>query len=143
MKRILIGGVAAAAALMLAVASYSLVSAKSLARGSDSYDDLVSLFKEWREFVKPAVVNGVPDYSPAAMKAQKERLPTFQKRLAAIDPSPWSVAQQVDYHLVRAEMNGLDFDHRLLHPWSRMPFFLFVRHRFRARCAAPGSSGNQ
>jgi hypothetical protein len=29
----------------------------------------------------------------------------------------------VDYHVVRAEMNGLDFDHRVLRPWSRMPGF--------------------
>jgi hypothetical protein len=28
------------------------------------------------------------------------------------------VAQQVDWHLVRAEMNGLDFDHRVLRPWT-------------------------
>jgi len=92
-----------------------------------SYDGLVSLFKEWREFVKPRVVAGVPDYSPEAMKAQEEKLPSYQNRLAAIDCSRWPVTQQVDYHLVRAEMNGLDFDHRILRPWSRMPaFYVFV-----------------
>ncbi|MGH9332568.1 MAG: DUF885 family protein, partial [Vicinamibacteria bacterium] len=31
--------------------------------------------------------------------------------------------QQVDYHVVRAEMNGLDFDHRILQPWANNPAF--------------------
>jgi Bacterial protein of unknown function (DUF885) len=88
-----------------------------------SYDDLVQFFKEWREFVKPKVVNGVPDYSAAAMKKQEGELPAFKKRLAAIDISRWPAAQRIDYDLVRAEMNGLDFDHRVLRPWSRMPSF--------------------
>jgi hypothetical protein len=100
---------------------------KASAAGGNSYGDLVRLFKEWREFVKPWVVAGVPDYSPEAMKVQREKLPSFQKRLAAIDSTRWPVAQQVDYHIVRAEMNGLEFDHRVLRPWSRMPsFYVFV-----------------
>ena len=32
--------------------------------------DLVSLFTEWRAFQKPKIVNGVPDYTPAAMARQ-------------------------------------------------------------------------
>lgn len=91
-----------------------------------SYQDLVKLFQEWREFQKPAIVAGVPDYTAAAMAKQKQALPAFQKRLAAIDPAGWPVAQQVDYRLVRAEMNGLDFDHRVLRPWSRNPCFYAV-----------------
>jgi hypothetical protein len=87
------------------------------------YEELAALFKEWREFQKPRVVDGVPDYTPAAMAAQKARLPEFQRRLQAIDPRGFSTAQQVDWRLVRAEMNGLDFDHRVLRPWSRNPAF--------------------
>jgi hypothetical protein len=94
-----------------------------ISRPQKPYDDLAQLFKEWREFVKPKVVDGVPDYSAAAMKKQKDELPAFQKRLAAIDCSRWPAAQKVEYELVRAEMNGLDFDHRVLRPWSRMPSF--------------------
>jgi len=88
-----------------------------------SYEDLVRLFREWREFVKPKVTGGVPDYSAAAMKAQWEGLPAFRKRLEEINPDRWPIAQRIDYQLVRAEMNGLDFDHRVLRPWSRMPSF--------------------
>ncbi len=87
------------------------------------YDALVTLFGEWREFQRPKLVDGVPDYSPGAMAAQHRGLATYQSRLAAIDTTGWPIAQQVDYHLVRAELNGLDFDHRVLRPWERNPAF--------------------
>ncbi len=90
---------------------------------SGEYEDLVVLFKEFREFQKPKVTNGVPDYTTAAMEEQRRGLKKFQSRLAAIDISSWLIPQQVDYHLVRAEMNGLDFYHRVLRPWSRNPDF--------------------
>jgi hypothetical protein len=80
------------------------------------YADLVGLFHEFREFLKPEVINGVPDFTPAAMEEKHRELKKLQHRLAAIELSEWPVSQQVDYHLVRAEMNGVDFDHRLLRP---------------------------
>jgi len=86
-------------------------------------DDLLALFKEWRAFQQPKRVNGVPDYSAPAMAIQQKDLAGFQRRLAAIDPSGWPIPQQVDYHIVRAEMNGLDFDHRVLKPWANNPGF--------------------
>ncbi len=90
---------------------------------SGEYEDLVALFKEFREFHKPKVTNGVPDYTTAAIEKQRRGLKKFQNRLAAIDIQGWPVSQQVDYHLVRAEMNGLEFYHRVLRPWSRDPCF--------------------
>lgn len=87
------------------------------------YDALLALFTQWRAFEKPPLRDGAPDYGSAAMAAQHEGLRAFQARLLAIDPSGWPVAQQVDYHLVRAEMNGLDFNHRVLRPWARDPAF--------------------
>ncbi len=93
-----------------------------------SYQDLVSFFEEWREFQHPEVVDGVPDYSATAMAEQHRELATVQARLAAFDTTGWSVAEQVDYHVVRAEMNGLDFDHRVMRPWSRIPGFYRMIH---------------
>ena len=43
--------------------------------------------------------------------------------MESIDPAAWPIAQQADYHLVRAEMNGYEFQHRVLSPWSRDPGF--------------------
>jgi len=96
------------------------------AAGNGTYEDLVNLFEEWREFQKPVIVDGVPNYTAEAMAKQHLELKDYQNRLAAIDPSSWPVSQQVDYHIVRAEMNGLDFDHRVLRPWSRNPCFYSV-----------------
>ncbi|NOR12106.1 MAG: DUF885 family protein, partial [Candidatus Aminicenantes bacterium] len=90
---------------------------------SKDYTGLVSLFEEFREFIKPEVVDGVPDFSAAAMEEQYRGLKLLQKRFAAIDTSGLSLAQQVDYHVVRAEMNGVEFDHRVLRPWARDPGF--------------------
>jgi hypothetical protein len=96
---------------------------------SSNYEDLVKLFGQWREFQKPEIVDGVPDYTAAAMERQRLGLKDYQNRLGAIDSSSWPISQQVDYHIVRAEMNGLDFDHRVLRPWSRNPCFYSVYYR--------------
>ncbi len=87
------------------------------------YEDLVSLFGDWRAFQKPQLVDGVPDYTAKAMAAQQAEIPRYRQRLKSIDPSRWPVAQQVDYYVVRAEINGLDFDHRVLKPWANNPAF--------------------
>lgn len=90
---------------------------------SDKYDDLVTLFGDWREFQKPPLSERVPDYSTSSMATQHRQLADYQGRLKAIDPSGWTISEKVDFELVRAEMNGLDFDHRVLRPWARNPAF--------------------
>jgi hypothetical protein len=88
-----------------------------------SYDELVTLFKDWREFVKPVMNEGVPDYSKQAMAKQHAELPEWQKRLNSFDTTGWAIPQQVDWYLIYAEMNGLDFEHRVVRPWERDPAF--------------------
>jgi hypothetical protein len=90
---------------------------------SAPYEELLALFREWREFQKPKLIDGAPDYTAPAMAIQKRELETYQSRLRAIDPRGWPIPHQVDYHVVRAEMNGLDFDHRVLKPWGNNPAF--------------------
>ncbi len=72
-----------------------------------SYQDLLQLFEDWREFEAAA----------------HQELKKYQARLNAMDISSWPIEQQVDWHLVRAEMNGFDFNHRVLRPWARDPAF--------------------
>jgi len=104
------------------------------------YPDLVALFAEWRNFQKPRLLaGGVPDYTPDAMSAQMRELPSWQGRLKALDPRAWPIPQQVDFHIVRAEMNGLEFDHRVLQPWSScgstgLPSMPLPRQRSRRGC---------
>ena len=94
-----------------------------LAAGSGSHADLVQLFEEWRAFEMPDFVDGVPDYTAAAMARQHAELPQWRLRLNALAPESWPVTEQIDWHLVRAEMNGLDFDHRVRRSWARDPAF--------------------
>ena len=88
-----------------------------------THPDLVELFDDWRAFERPEFTDGVPDYSAAAMDRQQAELPRWQARLRALAPGDWPVAEQVDWHIVRAEMNGLDFDHRVRRPWACDPGF--------------------
>lgn len=98
---------------------------RARARGAhgEGHDQLLALFTEWRTFQPPPLVNGVPDYGRAAMAQQARRLPDFQRRLAALDHAGWTVPDQIDWYLVRAEMNGLDFDQRVRQPWANDPAF--------------------
>ena len=107
----------------ISIVSLVLGLAATAMAASPADTDLVSLFREWRAFQKPPRRDGVPDYTAAAMAAQQRALASWPRRLAAMDASRWPIAQQVDLHLVRAEMNGLDFDHRVLRPWANNPAF--------------------
>ncbi len=117
------------------------VSATATATGSTGtrHQELVTFFQEWREFQHPKVVDGVPDYSVVAMAAQARELRDYQARLAAFDTTGWSVAEQIDVHVIRAEMNGLEFDHRVMLPWARNPAFYMMI--FTAQSDVPAHEG--
>ena len=89
----------------------------------NSYDALVQLFEDWREFERPPMLDGAPDYTAERFDAAYEELPGYFERLNAFDIGAWPVEQQVDWHIVRAEMNGFDFNHRVLQPWVRDPAY--------------------
>ncbi len=111
------------AGLFILIADGALKSVSSAARPASRYEDLVALFQDWRAFQKPPLANDIFDYSAQAMAQQHRALAAYQQRLAAIDTSGWPISQRVDYHLVNAEMNGLDFDHRVRKPWVQNPAF--------------------
>jgi hypothetical protein len=87
------------------------------------YEDLVSLFKEWRTFEQPPLLNGAPDYTKASFEKRWPDFKELQSKLQSIDTSGWSTENQVDWMIVWAEMNGYDFNHRVLKPWTRDPTF--------------------
>jgi uncharacterized protein (DUF885 family) len=111
----------AATALLLGVLPHGAAAGPVSAPAS--YATLVNLFEQWREFEHPVMRGNVADYGAAAMAAKAAALPGWQRRLDAIDRHGWPIEQLNDYKLVKAEMNGLDFNFRVLRPWARDPAF--------------------
>jgi len=107
--------------VVLFLAYGSFLSTNCLA--SENHDDLVVLFKEWREFERPPMQNGAPDYTAKTFANRYESFQKYKKKLDEIDYSSWPVEQKVDWYIVLAEMNGFDFNHRVLQPWIRDPAF--------------------
>jgi hypothetical protein len=87
----------------------------------DSYQELLKLYQEFNKFRRPEVMDGVPDYSPAAVRAKEKGLASLRNRLNEIPYEDWSVEQKIDYLLVRAKLNELDFQLRVIRPWERDP----------------------
>lgn len=98
-------------------------SSKEIEKVSASYEDLTSLFSEWREFENPPSLNGAPDYTKESFDARQPVFEKLQTRLLSMDTSGWSIPQQIDWKIVWAEMNGYDFNQRVLRPWERDPAF--------------------
>ncbi|MEG8039162.1 DUF885 family protein [Sphingomonas sp. LR60] len=73
--------------------------------------------------MEPAIVDGVPDYSPPALDRRSQALAKARSALAAVDRARLDPATSIDADLLEAEMNGLDFQLRVLRPWSRDPGF--------------------
>ncbi len=106
---------------------------------SANYKDLVTLFKDWREFENPPLKDGAPDYTVATFES---RWPTFQglqKQLMAIDTAGWPIDKKVDWSIVWAEMNGYDFNHNILKPWVRDP--AFYKSLWTSRSDVPAHEG--
>lgn len=101
------------------------VSPGARAQADAGYPALLDLFEDWRAFERPPLRDGAPDYTAATFEARDAGFQALRARLAALDTTGWSVPQQVDWHLVWAEMNGYDFNRRVLRPWARDPAFYF------------------
>jgi Bacterial protein of unknown function (DUF885) len=110
----------------LGIAGALLITAAAVAEQPQggSYQQLLALFQEWRAFEEPPrLTHGVPDYSPATNALRLDALTRLQERLRSIETNGWSISQQVDRHLVRAEMNGMEYHLRVLQPFARDPAY--------------------
>jgi hypothetical protein len=87
------------------------------------YRELVELFNEWRDFENPPRLKEAPDYTADRFKKDHTAFKDLQNRLAQITIDDWPIPYQVDWHVVRAEMNGYDFNYRVLRPWVRDPAY--------------------
>jgi hypothetical protein len=87
------------------------------------YASLKIFFKEWRDFETPPLLNGAPDYTKATFTRRMKDFARLKKSLHLFDTSRWQVAQINDWKIIHAEMNGFDFNFRILKPWERDPAF--------------------
>ncbi len=88
-----------------------------------NYDELIALHAElvdWRPF---SPVDGVVDYSAARIAERIRDIDDMQARLARIGVEGWSVSRQMDYLIVRAELDQEEFILRVTRPWARDPGF--------------------
>ena len=106
---------------------------------SGDYQDLVALFGSWRAFELAPLRDGAPDYSAGSFERRRPGFEQLQARLLAMDTSGWTVPQRVDWHIVRAEMNGYDFNQRVLRPWARDP--AFYKSLWTSRSDVPAHEG--
>lgn len=100
-----------------------LIATPVSALAAGAYPELLELFREWQAFERPALRDGAPDYTAPTLLLRQSELRVYQSRLATLDPTAWPKAERIDYELVRAQMNGLDFDLRVLQPWARDPAY--------------------
>ena len=91
-----------------------------------AYSSLVQLCKELRILERAGLPNGVPDYRQQTIVKTQQTLQQYNNRLSKLDTAGWSVEQKVDYVLLRAEMNALDYNCRILQPWVRDPAFYAI-----------------
>ena len=87
------------------------------------YDDLVLLFNDWRNFENPPLLDGAPDYTRERFEEDQSEFLELRERLHSFDIDNWPIKEQIDWHVIRAEMNGYDFNYRVLRPWERDPAF--------------------
>ena len=86
-------------------------------------EELEVLFTDWRQFETPPLNNGAPDYS---VETFINRMPEFRKlrdRLNEMDKSKLDIKSKIDWTIIWAEMNGFEFNFRVLKPWERDPAY--------------------
>ncbi|WP_053333552.1 DUF885 family protein [Gemmatimonas phototrophica] len=118
-----LGFLAAAATAPIEVMPLGVAPLGAQAARGASYGDLSALFTSWRAFEEAPRVNGMPDYTPGTSARRLVELRALQQKLAAIDTTGWTVSQQVDWHIVRAEMNGMLYHLTVLQPFARDPAY--------------------
>ena len=90
---------------------------------NDAKQELVSLFHAWRSFEIPPLDKGVPDYSQETFDLRWDTFLELRATLDGMQKDEWTVSQQVDWHLLWAEMNGYLFNYKVLKPWQRDPAY--------------------
>lgn len=114
---------AALIAIVVAAAANAAAPSAPAADAPAARADLLEIFDAVRELRQPRIVDGIPDFTAAAVDTQRRSLVALRARLDALDPGTWPVRDRVDYLLVRSELDMLDYGLNVYRPTSRSPNF--------------------
>jgi hypothetical protein len=90
-------------------------------QSEQDYKKLVDINMELVLLQGPGQVDGVPDYSSSAIESRRAELERLRREWASIDAESWPTSQKIDYLLVYARINEIDFGLRVVRSWSRDP----------------------
>lgn len=106
---------------------------------SSNFGELENLFTEWRTFESPPSLDGAPDYTAATFDKRWPAYLQVRAKLDRIDTSGWSIPEKVDWYILWAEMNGYEFNYKILKPWVRDP--AFYKSVWNSRSDVPAHEG--
>ena len=114
---------------LAAIVLLFIFSASTYSQGSEpaARPELVEIFDAVRILREPRIVDGIPDYSAAAVEKQKRSLIEWRAHFDRLDPTTWSVRDQIDYLIVRSELDTLEYGFRVYRATSRNPNFYLSR----------------
>jgi len=117
--------------VLLLIATFGGDAGPVLAQASPGYDELVVLFRDFREvrspeawsaaFNGPELPYGISAYGATVVAARVDAVDGVEERLRAIDPSDWTVAEKADYLAVKAQIAAQRFFLQVSRPWARDP----------------------
>lgn len=96
------------------------------AQNIDISISLEELFNDWRAFEIPPLRNGVPDYTQETFERRADDFQKLRNTLEALVKDEWPIEDQIDWHILWAEMNGYEFNTKVLKSWQRDPAFYKV-----------------
>ena len=119
-------------AISLMIGGAALLSATGAAAQAE-VQALGADFWAWRATTQPATSDDIPrivrpekwtpDWSPAAVDAQKRQLAAFETRWKALAQAPQSVGETVDYRLVGSALARVRWELDHVAAWRRQPHF--------------------
>jgi uncharacterized protein (DUF885 family) len=107
-------------------------SAWPASQANDVLQTFAAEFWEWRERYQPFNADDIPriehpagqrDWSASSVAKQRANLAQFEARWKQMNPSGWSVQQQVDYRLMGSALARVRWELDLNRRWERDPTF--------------------
>lgn len=89
--------------------------------GTGSHSDLLALFEDFEAWKQPDPGSGA--FERDALRQKRSELEVLQERLHDMNVRAWPTEQQVDYLVVRAELDQQQFVFDVTQPWFRDPVF--------------------